>query len=59
MSFLLAQDTVNGAEGKVIVTIDGKNIEIAGMKKIQTMAGIQSQEMRTVGTRIVQQKTMA
>ena len=31
--YLLAKDTVNGAEGKIVVTnADGENIEVAGMK---------------------------
>ena len=32
--YLLAKDTVNGAEGKVFVTRDGKQIEVAGMMNI-------------------------
>ena len=56
MSYLLAKDTVNGAEGKVFITVDGRNIEVAGMKNIQTDADIQSQDMRVIGTRKVQQK---
>ena len=54
MSYLLAKDTVNGAEGKVFITVDGRNIEVAGMKNIQTDADIQSQDMRVIGTRKVQ-----
>lgn len=56
MAYLLAKDTVNGAEGSVVITQDGKNQVIAGMKKILTTAGLQSQEMRVVGTRIIQGK---
>lgn len=56
MSYLLARDTVNGAEGKVFVTIDGKNIEIAGMRNITTNAEIQSNDMRVIGTRKIQNK---
>ena len=29
MAYLLAKDTINGAEGKVFITVDGKNIEVA------------------------------
>lgn len=54
--FLLARDTVNGAEGTVILTIDGKNIVVAGMKNVTTNAEIQSEPMRQVGTNITQQK---
>lgn len=56
MAYLLAKDTVNGAEGKIFVTRDGKNIEIAGMKNIKTVAGLQSQDMRVIGTRRIQDK---
>lgn len=57
MSYLLAQDTVNGAEGKVFITVDGRSIEIAGMRNIRTEADIQSEDMRVIGTRIIQSKS--
>ena len=56
MAYLLAQDTVNGAEGKIFVTIDGRNVEVAGMRNITTNAEIQSSDMRVIGTRKIQQK---
>lgn len=56
MSYLLAKDTVNGAEGKVFITIDGKNIEVACMKNIKTNVEIQSNDMRVIGTRKIQDK---
>lgn len=56
MSYLLAQDTVNGAEGKVFVTWDNKNQEVAGLRNIRTDAEIQSTDMRTIGTRTIQGK---
>lgn len=56
MSYLLAKDTVNGAEGKIFVTIDGKNIEVACMRNITTNAEIQSNDMRVIGTRTIQNK---
>ena len=43
--YLLAQDTLNGAEGKITVTRDGRITEICGMKN-----------MKTIGTRTVQKK---
>lgn len=55
--YLLAKDTVNGAEGKVFVTRDGKNIEVAGMRNITTSAEIQSTDMRVIGTRKIQSKS--
>lgn len=56
MGFLLERDTVNGKEGKAFITIDGRNQELFGLKKIQTQAEIQSEDMTVVGTRKVQQK---
>ena len=56
MSYLLAKDTVNGAEGKVVVTIDSKIIEVACMRNITTNAEIQSNDMRVIGTRTIQNK---
>lgn len=56
MSYLLAKDTVNGAEGKIVVTIDGRNVEVACMRNITTNAEIQSNDMRVIGTRKVQNK---
>ena len=57
MSYLLAQDTVNGAEGSIVITQNGKNTVIAGMRNIQTNAEIQSSDMRVIGTRIIQNKS--
>ena len=57
MSYLLARDTVNGAEGTVFVTRNGQNVEVVGMKNIKTMASLQSTDMRTIGTRTIQDKT--
>lgn len=54
--FLLAQDTVNGAEGKITMTRNGKISEIAGMRNIQTDADIQTTDMRCIGSRTIQKK---
>ena len=54
--FLLSRDTVNGAEGKIIVTVNGKQTEIAGMRNITANAEIQGQDMRVIGTRVIQNK---
>lgn len=54
--YLLAKDTVNGAEGKVFITVDGKNIEVAGMKNIRTNVEMQSSDMRVIGTSSIQEK---
>ena len=56
MAYLLAKDTVNGAAGKIIFTVDGRNIEAAGMRNIKTYAEIQSSDMRAIGTKRIQDK---
>ena len=57
MAYLLAQDTVNGAEGQIFITVDGKNIQVACMKNITTQAEMQDNDMRVIGTRLIQSKT--
>lgn len=54
--FLLARDTVNGAEGQIFITLNGRNAEVAGMRNINTNASIQSDDMRVIGTRKIQEK---
>lgn len=54
--YLLADDTVNGAEGKIFITLNGKNIEVASMRNITTNAEIQGNDMRVIGTRVIQNK---
>lgn len=56
MAYLLAKDTVNGAEGSIVVTRNGRNYVIAGMRNIRPVGNIQSEKMRVVGTRNVQDK---
>lgn len=56
MSYLLAKDTVNGAEGKIVITMDGQVYEVACMKNIRTDADIQTEDMRVIGTRKIQGK---
>lgn len=57
MSYLLAKDTVNGAEGRIIVTTaDGTNKVVAGMKNIRTSANLSVDQMRVIGTRLTQSK---
>lgn len=56
MAYLLAKDTVNGAEGSIVVTRNGRNYVIAGMRNIRPVGNIQSERMRVVGTRNVQDK---
>ena len=56
MAYLLAKDTVNGAEGTIVITRNGQNYVIAGMRNIRATGNIQSEDMRVVGTRAIQQK---
>lgn len=57
MAYLLAKDTVNGAEGSIVVTRNGRNYVIAGMRNIRPVGNIQSEQMRVVGTRKIQDKS--
>ena len=57
MSYLLARDTVNGAEGSVFITLSGTNVQVAGMKNVRLDAELQSSDMRVIGTRSIQQKS--
>ena len=56
MAYLLARDTLNGAEGSIVVTRNRKNYTVACMRNIQTNAEIQSNDMRVIGTRTIQDK---
>ena len=56
MAYLLAKDTVNGAEGSIVITQNGVNTVVASMRNITTNAEIQSSDMRVVGTRTIQNK---
>lgn len=56
MSYLLAKDAPNGAEGSVVVTREGRNYVVAGMRNIQGNAELQSSDMRVIGTRKIQDK---
>lgn len=56
MAYLLAKDTLNGAEGSVVVTRNGQNFVAAGMRNLTPNAEIQSEDMRVIGTRVIQDK---
>lgn len=56
MAYLLAKDTVNGAEGTIVITRKGQNYVIAGMRNIRPTGNIQSEKMRVIGTRKIQDK---
>lgn len=56
MGYLLAKDTVNGAEGRVYITRNGNSVEVAGMRNIRAGATVQSSDMKVIGTRTIQSK---
>lgn len=56
MGYLLARNTVNGAEGSAFITINGKNTSLVGLRNLTTKAEIMSNDMRVVGTRKIQNK---
>ena len=57
MSFLLERDALNGKQGSAFMVIDGKNIEMFGLKKFQSDAELQESDFKVVGTTLVQKKT--
>lgn len=57
MAFLLERDALNGKEGSAFMGIDGRNVELFGLKNFQTMANFQEADFKVVGTRLVQKKT--
>lgn len=56
MSFLLAQDTIHGAAGKAVFTIDGKVKDLFSAKKINAKINIATTDMKVIGTKRVQTK---
>ena len=48
MAYLLAKDTVTGAEGSVVVTKEGRNYVVAGMRNITTNAEIKQERKRQI-----------
>lgn len=57
MAFLLERDSLNGKEGSAYMTVDGRNVELFGLKSFQTDANFQEADFKVVGTRLVQKKT--
>lgn len=56
MSFLLERDGLNGKAGKGFATIDGRNVELFGLKKFEANAEFNKADFPVVGTKTVQQK---
>ena len=57
MAYLLERDALNGKEGRAVCTIDGKQVEMFGMKKVQLDYSLEESDFKVVGTRLVQKKT--
>ncbi|WP_313583352.1 phage tail tube protein [Lacrimispora sp.] len=57
MSFLLERDALNGKAGRAFAVIDGRNVEMFGLKKIQADAEFQESDFTVVGTNLIQKKT--
>ncbi len=56
MSYLLANDGVDGKAGSAFMVKNGRNIELFGIKKYQTDAEIQTAEFPVVGALVNQTK---
>lgn len=57
MAYLLERDALNGKEGRLFMTIDGRNIEVFQLKNLNVDADFQEADFKVVGTRLVQRKT--
>lgn len=57
MGFLLERDALNGKAGRAFSVIDGRNVEMFGLKKMQADAEFQEADFNVVGTNLVQKKT--
>lgn len=56
MSYLLANDGINGKAGSAFMVKNGQNIELFGLKKYETNAEVQTSEFPVVGSLIDQTK---
>lgn len=57
MGYLLERDALNGKEGRAVCTINGKQVELFGMKNLKIDYSLDSSDFKVVGTRLVQKKT--
>ena len=57
MSYLLAQDSLNGKQGKAFITIGTDNYELFSVKKLNAKVDYQKADFKVVGTNTVQKKT--
>lgn len=56
MGFYKAKDTISGQEGTAFATIDGENIEMFYVKKLEATIEKQKAEMKAIGRRGIQAK---
>lgn len=56
MSYLLERDGLNGKSGKAFATIEGRNVELFGLKKFEANEEYQKTDFPVVGTKSIQQK---
>ena len=57
MGYLLERDAINGKEGRAFCTINGRQVEMFGLKKIQVDSSFNESDFTVVGTRLIQKKT--
>ena len=57
MAFLLERAALNGKSGKAFLTVNGRNKELFGAKKISADGEFQESDFKVVGTTLVQKKT--
>lgn len=55
--FLLERDALNGKNGTAILTKEGRNHDLFGLKKIHADAEFKESDFTVVGTTLVQKKT--
>lgn len=56
MAFLLERDGLNGKSGKGFATVEGRNVELFGLKKFSATEEYQKSDFPVVGTKTIQQK---
>lgn len=57
MAYLLERDALNGKEGRAVCTVNGKQMELFGLKNLKIDYSLDSSDFKIVGTRLVQKKT--
>lgn len=55
--YLLEKDALSGKAGRAFLTIDNRNVEMFGLKKLQVDVEFQESDFKVVGTNLIQKKT--